>query len=588
MFPGGVGGVARRDADSCTTDPRVQRICALPPSSARAPRSPPGLVVCRGGRAGALPARLPPAGPGPAALPGSAEAVRRVHPAASGAASPPPPLWAPRPGGRSPPRGGQPAGQSGGAARRSTMLESICVTEKLHWPKTELSRKSVLSLEVYKLNINNENSLQHPPSGILKDIFTTGTSSYNVLLQSKEEKKHHAQKQPSSHHRKHRRAAAKRSCSPRGSRGKAPLSLSLPGGRRCGPRQPPLLGNGPAAAALSSAPAPPARPRSRAKKHSSLAKPKQAPASRGHGQEGDAAGQKLCLLTAIKPSNVEKEKSINIMKRTLQKYGSYEKFEQATGGSLLTKSRIWNHVRKYMVKEGCLGEIVVHLTEDLLSRASMTVVNGRPTLTINVSTAREHWLEGMLRHEIGTHYFRGFNNNSQPWCNRNGRRKHGLKPINPTEEGLASIHSVLFRKDPFLWRAALLYYTVYQASQMSFSQLFQDVGKFVKDPNTRWDYCVRAKRGWTDTSQPGCFNKDQVYLDGILRILRYRESIDFHLLTALGKISYEDVDRLKGLAVIENMRVPHFLQDHARYMEHLKKIMEVNELTDEELQDLIN
>ncbi|XP_037985117.1 uncharacterized protein KIAA0895 homolog isoform X2 [Motacilla alba alba] len=468
------------------------------------------------------------------------------------------------------------------------MLESICVTEKLHWPKTELSRKSVLSLEVYKLNINNENSLQHPHSGILKDIFTTGTSSYNVLLQSKEEKKHHAQKQSSSHHKKHRKAAAKRSSSPRGSehrRGKAPLSA--PGGRRCGPRQPPLLGAGPAAAP-GSAPAPPPRPRSRAKKHSSLAKPKQCPSSRSRGQEGDAAGQKLCLLTAIKPSNVEKEKSINIMKRTLQKYGSYEKFEQATGGSLLTKSRIWNHVRKYMVKEGCLGEIVVHLTEDLLSRASMTVVNGRPTLTINVSTAREHWLEGMLRHEIGTHYFRGFNNNSQPWCNRNGRRKHGLKPINPTEEGLASIHSVLFRKDPFLWRAALLYYTVYQASQMSFSQLFQDVGKFVKDPNTRWDYCVRAKRGWTDTSQPGCFNKDQVYLDGILRILRYRESIDFHLLTALGKISYEDVDRLKGLAVIENMRVPHFLQDHARYMEHLKKIMEVNELTDEELQDLIN
>ncbi|XP_039941029.1 putative tyrosine carboxypeptidase MATCAP2 isoform X1 [Hirundo rustica] len=511
------------------------------------------------------------------------------------------------------------------------MLESICVTEKLHWPKTELSRKSVLSLEVHKLNINNENSLQHPPSGILKDIFTTGTSSYNVLLQSKEDKKHHAQKQPSAQRKKHRRAA-KCCC---GWRGGEPRRVRAPGGGCCGPGQPALPGPGPGPAgcglrpapgAAPSAAAPPPRPRSRTKRHPGLTKPKQSQSSKGRGKEGDGAGQKLCLLTAIKPSNVEKEKvkffdsdftynpqfeyenpalpnvlakhshasdrflkqSINIMKRTLQKYGSYEKFEQATGGSLLTKSRIWNHVRKYMVKEGCLGEIVVHLTEDLLSRASMTVVNGRPTLTINVSTAREHWLEGMLRHEIGTHYFRGFNNNSQPWCNRNGRRKHGLKPINPTEEGLASIHSVLFRKDPFLWRAALLYYTVYQASQMSFSQLFHDVGKFVEDPNTRWDYCVRAKRGWTDTSQPGCFNKDQVYLDGILRILRYRESIDFHLLTALGKISYEDVDRLKGLAVIENMRVPHFLQDHARYMEHLKKIMEVNELTDEELQDLIN
>ena len=49
--------------------------------------------------------------------------------------------------------------------------------------------------------------------------------------------------------------------------------------------------------------------------------------------------------------------SINIMELTLQKYGSYEKFEQATGGSLLSKTRIWSHVRKYMMKEGCMGEV---------------------------------------------------------------------------------------------------------------------------------------------------------------------------------------------------------------------------------------
>lgn len=46
-------------------------------------------------------------------------------------------------------------------------------------------------------------------------------------------------------------------------------------------------------------------------------------------------------------------------------------------------------------------QIVVHLTDDLLSRASMTVVNGRPTLTINITAAREQWLQGILRHEIG-------------------------------------------------------------------------------------------------------------------------------------------------------------------------------------------
>ncbi|XP_059123501.1 putative tyrosine carboxypeptidase MATCAP2 isoform X3 [Peromyscus eremicus] len=522
-------------------------------------------------------------------------------------------------------------------ARR--IRQKFSASEKLHWPEHELAKKSVLNAEK-ALIIDSKRSFSSLSSGVLKDTFTTGTSSYNVLLQSKEERKHHSQKQFSSAFSKRRRKPSK---SPSSSHSKDPhrmtalVPVTSSGTWFCLDRQSAVF-------VTSSVPSPvkftrdisvtgngltlPPKPKSKANRHSltSLPKSKQQPQlCRSFEKGDDLSGKKFCILTAIKPTNLEKEKlrffksdytynpqfeyanptlpgvlakysnasdrflkqSINIMALTLQKYGSYEKFEQATGGSLLSKTRIWSHVRKYMVKEGCLGEIVVHLTEDLLSRASMTVVNGCPTLTINISTAREHWLEGMLRHEIGTHYFRGINNLQQPWNNWIGRKKHELKPNNPTEEGLASIHSVLFRKDPFLWRAALLYYTVYQASRMSFCELFKDIGKFVKDPNTRWDYCVRAKRGWTDTSQPGCFSKDQVYLDGILQILRFRESIDFHLLTALGKVSYEDVDRLKGLAVTENLRVPHFLHDHSRYMEHLEKIMEVNELTDAELKALI-
>lgn len=55
------------------------------------------------------------------------------------------------------------------------------------------------------------------------------------------------------------------------------------------------------------------------------------------------------------------------MELTLQKYGSYEKFEQATGGSLLSKTRIWSHVRKYMMKEGCMGEVWIMSKHDNLS-----------------------------------------------------------------------------------------------------------------------------------------------------------------------------------------------------------------------------
>ncbi len=38
---------------------------------------------------------------------------------------------------------------------------------------------------------------------------------------------------------------------------------------------------------------------------------------------------------------------------------------------------------------------------------------------------------------------------------------------------------------------------------MSFSELFHDLGQFVMDPEIRWQYCVRVKRGLVDTSEPG-------------------------------------------------------------------------------------
>uniref|UniRef100_A0A8C8VK09 KIAA0895 like n=1 Tax=Pelusios castaneus TaxID=367368 RepID=A0A8C8VK09_9SAUR len=276
-----------------------------------------------------------------------------------------------------------------------------------------------------------------------------------------------------------------------------------------------------------------------------------------------------------------------IIHTVLEKYGSYESFEAATGGRLLSKCQIWSVIRKYMQKEGCVGEVVVHLTEDLLSQAVMMVENSRPTLAINLSGARQYWLEGMLRHEIGTHYIRGVNNARQPWHSMEGRKQYGLKPANPTEEGLASLHSVLFRKQPFLWRAALLYYTVHQASHMSFSSLFQHLEQYVQDARVRWEYCVRAKRGQADTSQPGCFSKDQVYLDGILRILRYRQTIDFRLLAALGKVSYEDVNHLKTFGVLEEARIPHFMQDLERYRQQLDHIITTNRLNEEELEQLL-
>ncbi|XP_029316007.1 uncharacterized protein KIAA0895-like [Cottoperca gobio] len=346
---------------------------------------------------------------------------------------------------------------------------------------------------------------------------------------------------------------------------------------------------------------------------------------KGAGSTALPTASRPCLLVALRPLNLEQEKqtffqsdykyepqfeyaqpepssvlekyregsglflkqAVGIMECVLRKFGSYENFELVTGGSVLPRSQVLAAVRKYLQKEGCVGEVVVRLSDKLLSQAVMVVESCRPTLTINLAGARQHWLEGMLRHEIGTHYLRGVNNNLQLWRTTEGRQLFDLKPANPTEEGLASLHSVLLRKQPYLWRAALLYYTVYHATSMSFSQLFSHIARFVQDPDIRWEYCLRAKRGQMDTSEPGCFSKDQVYLDGILRILRHRRTIDFKMLTSLGKVSFEDVERLRDLAAFRRTRIPHFMRDQERYLQHLDHIVSVNELDDLTLQQLL-
>lgn len=53
------------------------------------------------------------------------------------------------------------------------------------------------------------------------------------------------------------------------------------------------------------------------------------------------------------------------------------------------------------------------------------------------------------------------------------------------------------------------------------------------------------------------------------------------------QVSFEDVGRLKELAQMEKVRIPHFIQDQAKYAEELTKIMAVNQLTDAELQAII-
>ena len=96
------------------------------------------------------------------------------------------------------------------------------------------------------------------------------------------------------------------------------------------------------------------------------------------------------------------------------------------------------------------------------------------------------------------------------------------------------------RFKPYLFRQALYYWLCHMAKDHSFVEIFDALEKYIQNPDRRWKYVMRVKRGLTDTSQPGGFFKDQCYLKGAYTILRNRDVINFTELYC-GKIAVEDL-----------------------------------------------
>ena len=102
---------------------------------------------------------------------------------------------------------------------------------------------------------------------------------------------------------------------------------------------------------------------------------------------------------------------------------------------------------------------------------------------------RENTIEGVMNHEIGTHFIRKFNDKNQKWYK--DRKKYNVtSPYLTTEEGLASLNQLVSyvmeenepRIPPLLYRAALLYYCCFLASKYSFSQIYEATAKYQPGP----------------------------------------------------------------------------------------------------------
>ncbi len=128
----------------------------------------------------------------------------------------------------------------------------------------------------------------------------------------------------------------------------------------------------------------------------------------------------------------------------------------------------------------------------------------------------ENDIKSLLAHEIGTHVLRAMN----------GYRQHyeifgsdAIPGYLPTEEGLAIINEqkVGALSDNRLRRFAGRVLATSLALKGSFREVFAELSTFFT-PKDAFALTVRVKRGLNDTSAPGGFIKDHVYLHGKLEL----------------------------------------------------------------------
>jgi len=149
-------------------------------------------------------------------------------------------------------------------------------------------------------------------------------------------------------------------------------------------------------------------------------------------------------------------------------------------------------------------------------------------------------------HEIGTHILRSENGYAQP-LSIFGK---GLPSYQITEEGLAEFTEIqhgCFSND-ILRRIAGRVVGIKTALDSSFFNTFKEMLKYFDEPMA-FDIVQRAKVGIKDTSKPGSFTKDYVYLYGLRKIEQFFKKNNYETLKLLytGKIRTEDIPLCKAL-----------------------------------------
>lgn len=163
-------------------------------------------------------------------------------------------------------------------------------------------------------------------------------------------------------------------------------------------------------------------------------------------------------------------------------------------------------------------------------------------------------IQRLLIHEIGVHVLRSENGSKQNYL----LFSKGFPNYLQTEEGIAIWSE---RKNGLLRDIVIAKYccrliAAHYCQYTDFYDIFQKISSYLNDDDC-FDVVVRIKRGLDDTSKPGGFTKDQIYLRGLWEI----EKLDLETIKKLfvGKIGVQHVKLLEQLDIKLNTNYPEWI-----------------------------
>lgn len=178
----------------------------------------------------------------------------------------------------------------------------------------------------------------------------------------------------------------------------------------------------------------------------------------------------------------------------------------------LSEKEVRNILQEHLDQAGFIGKLV--FDDTIKNKASIQKSGEKFTINPKYKFTKE-LLMGTIAHEIDVHLYRAIKGAKKPYK----IFSYGTANYIEIEEGLAVWNKarVLGHQQP-VRNAAIMYIATYYNYYNSFDETYKSLIELGLTPQNAFRFAFRSKRGMSDTSKPGAYLKDMLYLTGYLKV----------------------------------------------------------------------